>query len=475
MNDTDTTVIGLEVHVQLATAHKLFSPAERRHAPEQPNTFIDPFSTGLPGALPVLNLEAVEHAVRVAIALSCTVHPTSEWDRKHYFYPDLPKGFQITQQRCPLATRGHLDILDDEGRPRRIGIGRVHIEEDAGKSIHSPAGLTQVDFNRAGAPLIEIVSDPDLRSPQEARRFLKRIRAIVRSIGASTAHMERGELRCDANVSIRGSARTELKNLNSFRHVEQALAFELNRHQTALREGTELTAETRLWDPARRTTKATRTKASAADYRFLPEPDLAPLTLHARWLAAVQENLPELPAARSARYRTLGLFATIADALADERELNTLFDAAVEREPASAPAVAALLLGEVARLRNANDKGDESTPLPIGVDALLRLVQLRSGGRISATQQKALVARVWAEGDGALDAADTPELLSQGPQLAPFIEEVLDRHPDVVAKYKAGKRGVLGFLMGAVMKATRGRANPPVVRQMLVEHLEKEP
>ena len=472
--EADAVRIGLEVHVQLASDRKLLSPALRRHAPEAPNEHIDPFSIGLPGALPVLNPQAVWLATQVALALDCSVAPRSEWDRKHYFYPDLPKGFQITQQRQPLATRGALDILGDDDRPLRVRIDRVHLEEDAGKCVHGPDGQTRVDFNRAGAALIEVVSAPDLRTPTEARRLLKRIRAIVRAVGASTAHMEQGELRADANVSVgqpRSGARVEIKNLNSFRHVEQALTYEIGRQQSVLQQGETVATETRRWDATQRVTRVTRTKESSAGYRYLPEPDLPALEITDAWLQTVQRALPELPAAKMIRYLALGLPPSTADVLADDIELAAWFDREVGARTETAPGVAQLLLGEVSRLKNAAS----ATDIRLKSGDLAALAEARAAGRISATQQKALVARLWNDGGDVAAHIAQVDLVVDAAQLRPVIQEVLDQHPDVVEKYRAGKRGVMGHLMGGVMKATRGRAHPQTARALLEQLLENIP
>ena len=470
--ETIDAIIGVEVHVQLDTDRKLFSPARRRHAPDTPNAFIDPLSIGLPGALPVLNRVAVAAAVRVAVALDCTVPTRSEWDRKHYFYPDLPKGYQITQQRRPLAHDGALHILGDNGCSRPIRITRVHLEEDAGKSIHRDDGSTDVDYNRAGAPLIEIVSAPDLRSPQEARRFLKRLRAVVRAVGASTAHMEQGELRCDANVSLAGESpgpRVEIKNLNSFRHVEQALAYEIERQRQA--DTTTLTSETRLWDASRRQTRTMRAKETSADYRYMPEPDLPAVVIDSGWVDAVRASLEELPAARAARGRQHGLSASMADALADDDALWARFDSAVANAPEHAKGVAGLLLGEISRLRNAS----EQTAVPVSAPVLVDLARLKAEGRISSPQQKALIERAWREkGDFVLPNVEASPW-SAPERLDPLLQEVLDRHPAVVNKYRSGKVRVLGFLVGEVMKASRGQADPPTVKQRLEKRLKTPP
>ena len=465
-------VIGLEIHIQLATEHKLFSPARRAHRPDQPNQDLDPFSIGLPGALPVLNRDAILPAVRTAFALGCTVHVTSAWDRKHYFYPDLPKGYQITQQREPLATDGALEILGDDGATRTIRIQRVHLEEDAGKSVHGRDGYTRVDFNRAGAPLIEVVSAPDLDSPAEARRFLRRLRSIVRAIGASSAHMEQGEFRCDANISLGGTApgpRVEIKNLNSFRFVEQALAHEITRQRQARRDGLAIGSETRLWDPSARKTRPMRAKESGVDYRYLPEPDLPALTLSASWLAEVKAGLPELPDARGRRYRTAGVDPATADTLAESGSLGPLLDAVIAEDIDLAPAAATLLVTEVSRLRNEAP----DAPLRLSHRSLVRLTAWRQAGRISSTQQKNLLARAWSENTDIPD--DWIQATLDRDSTFAAIEEVLDGHPEVVDKYVAGKRGVLGFLVGAVMKATEGQADPQAVREWLEQRLEKIP
>ncbi|MEO1337857.1 MAG: Asp-tRNA(Asn)/Glu-tRNA(Gln) amidotransferase subunit GatB, partial [Myxococcota bacterium] len=448
-----TPVIGLEIHVQLATARKLFSSARRAHDPDHPNRHIDPFSIGLPGALPVLNPDAVRLAVRVALALDCVVDRQSVWDRKHYFYPDLPKGFQITQHRRPLGTDGQLEILGDDGQPRPICIERVHMEEDAGKSVHGRDGHTRVDFNRAGAPLVEVVTAPALRSATEARRLLKSIRAIVRAVGASEAHMERGELRCDANVSLGrrlDGAKVEVKNLNSFRFVEQAIDHEIVRQREERTAGRAVVSETRLWSPSSRQTRLMRSKETSADYRYLPEPDLPAVRLSQHWLEAQRDALPERPSTRSARYRQAGLSPEHADTLAHSLPLAALFEAAHAARPELSTAVAALLLSEVSRWMNEAPKA--SLPMTPGI--LLELAEARDLGRISSTQQKQLIAEAWAhEGHINIEAVASvkdPKVLLEA------IEEVLDHNPAVVDKYRAGKRNVIGFLMGAVMKATQG-------------------
>ena len=479
-------VIGLEIHAQLLTATKIFCGCSTRFGAD-PNTALCPVCAGLPGALPVLNRRAVELATRAALALGCRVHTESIFARKNYFYPDLPKGYQISQYDRPLATAGAIAFAS-EGRDVRVGITRVHMEEDAGKSLHEgrpdSARWTHLDFNRSGVPLIEIVTDPDLRSAADAAEAFSRVREVLVAVGVNDGNMEEGSLRCDANVSVRPvgetafGVKTELKNLNSFRHVERAVAYEIDRHVAARREGVPLVQETRLWDPGAGRTTVMRTKEEADDYRYFPEPDLPPLTLDASWIAAIREALPELPEARRARFvADYQLPEYDAGVLTQSMALADYFErvAAASGNPKAA---SNWVMGELTR--KLNDTKDAIDAVGVAPDALAELIALVDTGKITGPVAKDVFEKMYGSGRRAADivAAEGLGRIDDQDAIDRIVAGVLEGHAATVAEYRAGKTKTFGFLVGQVMKATAGKADPArvndSVRRVLGAPAEKQ-
>ena len=468
-------VIGLEIHAQLLTETKIFCGCSAAFGAPA-NSHVCPVCLGLPGALPVLNRQAVEYAVRTAAALECKVHEASIFARKNYFYPDLPKGYQISQYEEPLATDGCVEYLA-EGVARRVRIMRVHMEEDAGKSIHDgfpdSGRNTYLDFNRSGVPLVEIVTHPDLRTPSEAARFFQCLRGILLAAGVNDGNMEEGSLRCDANVSVRPrgtdalGVKVEIKNLNSFRFLERALDYEVRR-QSALRErGESVVQETRLWDVAGGRTVSMRSKEEAHDYRYFPDPDLPPLVLDSDWVARVRATMPELPEARKRRFMAEhGLPERDAAPLADDRELAAFFEkTAVEaRNPRSA---AHWIMGPLTyRMKTAGTGIGEVTMTPAALGRLIRLVE---AGTISNSVARDVFERMADTGEEPEAIVEAEGLLQIGDvgELEAVVRSTLAEHPAAVSRYRAGKTGTLGFLVGQVMRATRGQANPRMVNDLL--------
>ena len=473
-------IIGLEVHAQLATASKMFCGCSTSFG-APPNTQTCPTCLGLPGALPTPNARAVDLAAMVALALGCAVSPTSAFARKHYFYPDLPKGYQITQHDRPLATGGALSWRS-AGRTCTVRLVRVHLEEDAGKSLHEgfadSAGAAYLDFNRSGVPLVEIVTEPDLTSAADAAEFAHRLRAALVAIGASDASMEEGGLRCDANVSLRRrgeaglGARTEIKNLNSFRALQRALEFEIARQAQVLDAGDRVDVETRLWNEAGGRTVVMRTKEDSEDYRYFSEPDLPPLALTPERLARLRALLPELPDARQARLTSAyGLGDDDAAAMARTASTAAFFEQTAQ---ASGDAAAACLWmrGELSRrLAEAGLSIESSRVTPQALGALIRMV---SSGVVSASAAKRILARMMATGEAADAVAGAEGLLQEsGPEiLEVLVADTLSKHPEQVAQYRAGKRAVAAFLVGQVIKASGGRANPSVIDRLVRARLD---
>ena len=467
-------VIGLEIHVQLRTREKLFCADSTRFG-GAPNTHVCPVCLGLPGALPVLNAEAVELAVRAALAFGCEVHETSIFARKNYFYPDLPKGYQISQFERPLATGGFFPTSDDEAAAS-VRVRRIHLEEDAGKSLHDrvPAA-TAVDLNRAGTPLIEIVSEPDLRSAAEARAVLQRIKQILEYLDVSDCNMEEGSLRVDANVSVRpvGSDRlgtkTEVKNMNSFSNVERALVTEIARQEAIVRSGERVRHLTLLWDDARGEVRPMRSKEESHDYRYFPEPDLPPLVVASDTVRRVRESLPELPAARRARLaRDHGLPAYDIEVLTATRELADYFEAVARgADPKQA---SNWVMGPVLALLK--DRGLTLDRF-VTPDRLVGLIALVRGGTISQSVGKDVLARMLDNGHAAERIVEEQGLAQtrDETQLAVWIKGVLEAHPSEVTRFKAGEVKLQGYLMGQVMKASKGKADPGEVVRLLAEAL----
>ena len=448
-----------------------------------PNTQTCPVCQGMPGTLPVINRRAVEFGIKTALAIGCAVSADNRFARKHYYYPDMPKNYQISQYEEPLAVHGHLDI-EAGGVARRIGIERLHLEEDVGKLIHEgsleTAQSSQVDFNRAGVPLMEIVSKPDMRSSEEAAAYLRALRAIVVYLGVCDGNMEEGSMRCDANISLRKRGATELgtkvevKNMNSFRNVQHALEHEITRQGRALEAGERIVQETRLWDPDKGQTVSMRSKEFAHDYRYFPEPDLPPLDVEARWVEAVRATLPELPAARRARFmRAHALNAYDADLLTGSRALADYFEAAVAR-CGKPKAAANWILNELLReLQGDDERAVAACPIPPG--NLASLITLIEDGTISGKIAKEVFEKMCRTGEDARSIV-TREGLTQVADVGVLdakVDEVLAANPKVALDYKAGKKAALGFLVGQVMKATAGKASPAVVNSLLAEKLSK--
>jgi aspartyl-tRNA(Asn)/glutamyl-tRNA(Gln) amidotransferase subunit B len=469
-------VIGLEVHAQLLTRTKLFCGcANRFGAP--PNTLVCPVCLGLPGALPVLNRQAVALALRAALATGCTVHPVSVFERKNYFYPDLPKGYQISQYEKPLATGGFVAIAGAGGPEKRVRLARIHLEEDAGKLLHEgfpwSGEKSGVDLNRAGVPLIEIVSEPDLRGPEEAHAYLNALRAVLLYAEVSDGNMEEGSLRCDANVSVRRrgtealGTRTEIKNLNSFRNVARAVEHEITRQVALLESGREVAQETLLWNADRGETASMRSKEEAHDYRYFPEPDLPPLAVTPEWVEEARRSLPELPAERRRRFaREYALPDYDAGVLTQERGVADYFEAAV-RASGNAKAVSNWVMTEV--LRKLKDDERTLAASPVGPAALAGLVRLIDSGTISGKIAKDVFERMWATGEEASAIVEREGLtqLSDESALEALVAEVVAQSPGQAASYRGGKAAALGWFVGQVMRRTGGRANPQRVNDLL--------
>ncbi|MBW1695254.1 MAG: Asp-tRNA(Asn)/Glu-tRNA(Gln) amidotransferase subunit GatB [Deltaproteobacteria bacterium] len=470
-------VIGLEVHAQLKTRTKIFCGCSTKFG-APPNTHTCPVCLGMPGVLPVLNKKVVDFTLAMAIATNCRIAAESRFARKNYFYPDLPKGYQISQYELPIAENGYIDI-ETQGERKRIGITRIHMEEDAGKLIHDPnRPLSRVDFNRTGVPLIEIVSEPDIHSAEQAGAYLRQLRAIVRYLGISDGNMEEGSFRCDANVSIRprGSdvfgTRTEIKNLNSFRHVEEALRFEIARQTEVLLEGGNVVQETRLWDPDQKKTVAMRGKEEAHDYRYFPDPDLLPLVVEKQWIEEVRKRLPELPGERKARFtREYDLPAYDSEVLTASRELADYFEACVKSYP-RAKQVSNWVMGSVLGYLNAQGKTIEQCN--VSADHLAQLLSLIDSGTISGKMAKEVFDEMWQTGKSPKEIVKEKDLVqvTDRSALEAVVDAVLTRHPGEVEAYRCGKTKLLGFFVGQVMKQTQGKANPKMVNEILREKLE---
>src|SRR5579859_3143208 len=468
-------VIGLEVHAQLLTKTKIFCGCSTQFG-DAPNANTCPVCLGLPGTLPVLNKRAVELGMQAALALNCTVHEHSRFARKNYFYPDLPKGYQISQYELPLATEGHLDI-EVGGAKKRIGITRLHLEEDAAKNLHEgfkdSATKGYVDYNRCGSPLSEIVSEPDMRTPEEAYAYLTTLRQILLYTGVSDCNMEEGSLRCDANVSVRlrgakeFGTKVEVKNLNSFRFLQKALEYEIERHIGVIESGSRISQETRLWNQAESYTVSMRSKEKAHDYRYFPEPDLLPVHVSAAWREAVKISLPELPEAKRGRFvANYGISPYDAGVLTSSQELADYFEAAVK---AGAPGKNAANWIQTELLRRLNDSGKEITASPVAAANLAELIKLVEGGKITAAVGKKVFAKMFETGQGAAAIVEAEGLGAQvsSDSLEQIAREVIEKNPENVAKFKSGNEGVFKFFVGQVIKATRGQANPQAVNEIL--------
>jgi aspartyl-tRNA(Asn)/glutamyl-tRNA(Gln) amidotransferase subunit B len=482
------TIIGIEVHAQLRTESKMFCScpaAPRPGEPDEPNTRVCPICMGMPGTLPTINRRAVELVMLTGLALGCHVETAAvRFERKNYFYPDLPKGYQISQYALPLTSGGRLEVpVPSEGATASIGITRAHLEEDTARMSHAGRGYSVVDFNRAGIPLMEIVTEPDLRSPAQARAYGETLRDILRHIGASNADMEAGSMRIEGNVSIRpmGSDRfgtkVEVKNLNSFRSLERAMEFEVARHREAVERGEALHQETRGWDETAGRTILQRSKEEANDYRYFPEPDLPPLRPSEAWVAEIRARLPELPAARRDRYeRELGLSAYDAGVLTADVALAAYFDAVVAAG-ASPKSAANWMTGEFSRLLNQRAAdGLRADAVALTPDGLAELIVALESGEVSATNAKAVLARTFTTGESprAVIEAEGLEQVSDSGAIGVEVTAVLAEFTTQVADYRAGKQQLYGFLVGQVMKRTAGRADARLVNEELRRQLDSE-
>jgi len=471
------TVIGLEVHVQLKSRTKIFCGC-RAGSGGDPNTRVCQICLGFPGVLPVLNRKVLELAVRAGLALNCEVAEFSKFDRKNYFYPDLPKAYQISQFDLPLNGPGYLDLQLEDGN-KRIGITRAHLEEDAGKLVHfENDGFSGVDYNRTGVPLLEIVSDPDLRTPREASGYLKSIRSILRYIDVSDCDMEKGSFRCDANISLRpvGSkelgVKVEIKNMNSFKGVERALAYEVERQREALDSGTAIIQETRLYNADSQKTFSMRSKEEAHDYRYFPDPDLTPIVLKKKWIEEIRNSLPELPGPRSDRFQVqYGLPEYDAGVLTSEKDLADYFEAAAALTPDYKILSNWIMVELLGKLNEADLEIEDSPISPIQIAGLLSLV---AKGTISGKIGKQVFAEMFNTGQAPEVIVEEKGLLqiSDAGELDLIVEEVISNNPGPVNDYRGGKKQALGFLVGQIMKATRGTANPGLVNQLLRDKLE---
>jgi len=476
------SVIGLECHVELSTATKMFCGCRNAFG-APPNTNVCPVCLGHPGSLPVPNAKAIEYIVRIGLALDCRIAPHSLFHRKNYFYPDMPKNFQISQYDLPICIDGHLDVGVD-GRTTRVGITRVHQEEDTGKTSHGSAsgriheaGYALVDYNRAGVPLVEVVSEPDIRSPEEAGAYLRELRATLEALGVSDVRMEEGSLRCDANISTRRAGdealgvKVEIKNMNSVRSLERALRFEEERQRAALEAGEPIVQETRHWDEDRGTTHTLRSKEEAFDYRYFPEPDLPPLEPDPAWVEEIRASLPELPAAKRARYeRELGLRREEASILTASAATATFFEEtlALGTEPRAA---ANWITQDVAGLLNkAGVEIADAKVTPAHVADLARLV---ADGTVSTTGAKQVLEEIVETGRPAEEVVEAKGLrqVTDTSALEGWVDEAIAENPGPVEQFRGGKEGILGFLVGQVMKKSGGSANPTVVNELLRQRL----
>ncbi|MFH1014904.1 MAG: Asp-tRNA(Asn)/Glu-tRNA(Gln) amidotransferase subunit GatB [Nitrospirota bacterium] len=495
-------VIGLEVHAQMLTDSKIFCGCSTKFGSE-PNTQTCPVCIGMPGVLPVLNKKAIEFAIKTGLATNCRISTYSRFARKNYFYPDLPKGYQISQYELPICEHGYVEIVDD-AEIKKIGITRIHMEEDAGKNIHEGAGnYSFVDLNRAGVPLMEIVSEPDIRTPKEAAEYMKKLRAILRYLGVCDGNMEQGSLRCDANVSIRPvgqkeyGTRAEVKNINSFKFVEKALEYEIKRQIKVIEEGGKVIQETRLWDSNKGITESMRSKEEAHDYRYFPEPDLVPITAAAdqKWIDEIRSSLPELPYKKRERLVSeYDLPEYDADFLASEKSTAEWFEEAV-RSGGQPKAVANWMMGELMRLLNEDGLSMENCPMePKQLAGMLKLIDKGTiSGKIAKTvfeemykRSKALMIKVSGIpseevfGKPVVEILSTPEeiikekglvQISDESAIEKAVDEVISKNPKEVERFKAGDEKLLGFFVGQIMKLTKGKANPQIVNEMLKKKL----
>jgi aspartyl-tRNA(Asn)/glutamyl-tRNA(Gln) amidotransferase subunit B len=471
------TIIGLEVHVELKTKSKIFSPSTNGFE-TNPNTNINPIDLGYPGVLPVLNEEAVNFAMKAAMALNCDIATHTKFDRKNYFYPDNPKAYQISQFDQPIGENGWIDI-EVNGKKKRIGITRLHMEEDAGKLTHGDDGYSLVDFNRQGTPLVEIVSEPDIRTPEEAYAYLEKLKNIIQYTGVSDVKMQEGSLRCDANISLRPigqeefGTKAELKNLNSFNYVQKGLEFEEKRQEKVLLSGGEILQETRRYDEKTKETVLMRVKEGSDDYRYFPEPDLLPLYIDDEWKERIRREIPELPDARKKRYiEELELSEYDAEVLTSSKEMADFFEEALEHD-ADKKQVSNWLMGEVSAYMNKHYK--ELQELAITPKALAKMIRLIEDGTISSKMAKKVFTELAENGGDPEKVVKEKGLvqISDEGQLKEIIGKVLEENEQSIIDYKNGKAKAQKYLVGQVMKATKGQANPPMVNKILKEELDK--
>lgn len=475
-------VIGLEVHTELQTTTKIFCGCKTSFGAE-PNTNVCPVCLGLPGVLPVLNKRVLEFAVRAGLALNCEISRFSKFDRKNYYYPDLPKNFQTSQFDLPICERGHLDI-EVNGEEKQIRITRAHMEEDAGKLVHHGTSITDsdyslVDYNRTGTPLLEIVTEPDMRSAKEAVAYLEKMRAILQYIGISDCRMEEGSLRCDANVSVRPvgqkelGTKTEIKNINSFKGVEKAIEYEALRQAEILEDGGKIIQETRTWDEKEGVTKSMRTKEEANDYRYFPEPDLAPFTVSEEYIEDIRKTLPELPDERRERYiANFGLSSTDAQYMTNDKDTSDYFEKVVAAG-ADPKASVNWIMGEFAsQLSNA---GIEIAKAPVTPENLAKLLALIAKGTISGKIAKKVFAEMWKDGADPEEIVKAQGLvqISDTGALKELVVKVIANNPKAVEDFKAGKKKAVGALVGQIMKETKGKANPKVINELLNDEIKK--
>jgi aspartyl-tRNA(Asn)/glutamyl-tRNA(Gln) amidotransferase subunit B len=469
-------VIGLEVHAQMLTDTKIFCGCSTRFGSE-PNTQTCQVCIGMPGVLPVLNKKALEFAIRTGLATDCTISEYSRFARKNYFYPDLPKGYQISQFENPICEHGHIDIIVD-GAARRIGITRIHMEEDAGKNIHEGGGgYSFVDLNRAGVPLMEIVSEPDIRGPKEAAEYMKKLRTILRYLGVCDGNMDQGSLRCDANVSVRPEGqkefgtRAEVKNINSFRFVEKAIEYEIKRQIRMVEDGGKVVQETRLWNAEKGITESMRSKEEAHDYRYFPEPDLVPIKADRSWVEQIRASLPELPDARKKRFVSdFGLPEYDADLLTSEKPVAQWFEEAV-RAGGQPKAVSNWMMGDLMRLLNEDNRSIDECPLT--PERLAGMLTLVDKGTISGKIAKTVFEEMYRTGKDAGTIVKEKGLvqISDSSEIEKLVDEVIAKHPGEVERFKGGDEKLLGFLVGQVMKASKGKANPKMLNELLKKKL----
>ena len=486
------TIIGLEVHAQLNTKSKMFCRCSADYADTTPNSRVCPVCLGMPGVLPTINSQAVEYTIMTALALNCTVSPLTKFDRKNYPYPDLMKGYQVSQYDTPIGYHGWLTVYTD-GKKKQVGITRVHLEEDVAKLLHrtSSAGETYslVDVNRSGVPLMEMVGEPDLRSSEEAREYLIKLRSILRYLGVSTANMEEGSFRCDANISIRPKGSTELlakvevKNMNSFKAVYRALEYEAERQKKAAAGGERLVQETRGWVEEKGKTVSQRSKEYAHDYRYFPEPDLPPLVISRNWVEKTRANIPELPEARRDRFITeYGLSLYDANLLTGSKAMADYFEDSLKTKAykklppnEAAKALSNWLLGEVSRIINTNNADITGFRNKVSPEELIKLAVLNSQGDVSTATAKSILEEMFDTGKAAdaIIAQQGLKQISDTTEIEGVMSQVIEANLKAVADYKAGKAESLKFLLGQVMRVTRGRANPKMAAQLLKKKLEE--